>query len=345
MRNRIPRAAALAAVLWAAAAQAQMKAHFINVGQGQSVLLEFQTAAVLVDAGGEPDQADRDHLVGYLDTFFAGRPDLDRTLYSVIVTHPHIDHTRYLMEVMRGYRVRNLVDGGRVETSQGAAPVLEARRWGAEHDVLYNIVPDARVTTSGYQTYRLRVLRESPSDVDIRFVNGAAGCRNENNNSVAVLVRYREASFLIPGDAESHGDAGCVPAIPRMLSRFTRGQLDVDVYVAGHHGSHNGTTTNLMTAMSPQISIISAGHHTTHTPPMFNPFAFGHPREAAVAMIETGTTGTRTPVTVYTMDGVQRLHPDRRMEKAVYCTCWDGDVVVEVDATGTQLAVRPSQQP
>jgi competence protein ComEC len=342
MRTGILRAAALAAAFCATAAQAQMKAHFIDVGQGQAVLLEFRTAAVLVDAGGEADDADRAHLVGYLDTFFIGRPELDRTLYSVIVTHPHIDHTRYLMEVMRGYRVRNLVDGGRMQTSQGAAPVLAARRWGDDHGALYNIVPDARITTRGYQTYRLRVLRDSPSDVDIRFVNGAAGCRNENNNSVAVLVRYREASFLIPGDAEVESDAGCQPAIRRMLGRFGNGLLDVDVYAAGHHGSRNGTTTDYLTMLSPEISVISAGHHTTHEPPMFNPFAFGHPREAAVAMMESATTGTRTPVTVYTMDAVEQVHLDRRMEKAVYCTCWDGDVVVEVDETGTHLAIRTS---
>lgn len=336
--------AACAAALIPAAAQAQMKAHFINVGQGQAVLLEFQTAAVLVDAGGEPDAADRQHLASYLDRFFAERTDLDSTLYSVIVTHPHIDHTQYLMDVMRGYRVRNLVDGGRTEPSLGAAPLIEARRYGETHGVLYNVVPDARITTSGYQTYRLRVLRESPSDVDIRFVNGGrAGCRDENNHSVAVLVRYRQASFLIPGDAEADADGGCEPAIRRMLRRFTNGLLDVDVYVAGHHGSGNGTSTNYLTMLAPEISVISAGHHTTNLPPLFNPFAYGHPREAAVAIMETATTGTRSLATVYTMDAVRQVRLGRPMEKAVYCTCWDGDVVVEVDATGTQFAVRTLQ--
>jgi beta-lactamase superfamily II metal-dependent hydrolase len=115
------------------------------------------------------------------------------------------------------------------------------------------------------------------------------------------------------------------------------------VYAAGHHGSHNGTSTDYMTMLSPEISIISAGHHTTHTPPTYNPFEYGHPREAAVAMMETGTSGTRPRVTVYTMDGQMQVHPNRPLEKAVYCTCWDGDVIVEVDSTGTNLVVRTSQ--
>lgn len=39
--------------LSAPAALAQMSAHFINVGQAESILLEFRTAAILIDAGGE----------------------------------------------------------------------------------------------------------------------------------------------------------------------------------------------------------------------------------------------------------------------------------------------------
>ena len=62
---RRPWMTVVAAALIPAGAQAQMKAHFINVGQGQAVLLEFQTTAVLVDAGGEPDDADRQHLIGW----------------------------------------------------------------------------------------------------------------------------------------------------------------------------------------------------------------------------------------------------------------------------------------
>ena len=73
-------------------AHAQMKAHFINVGQAESILLEFRRHAVLIDAGGEDtgDTRDRDHLLDYLDRFFARRTDLHDTIYSVIISHPHL---------------------------------------------------------------------------------------------------------------------------------------------------------------------------------------------------------------------------------------------------------------
>jgi competence protein ComEC len=57
-----------------------MTAHFIEVGQGHSTLLEFPCGAMLVDAGAA--NADDDRLVEYLDEFFADRPDLHKTLDS-----------------------------------------------------------------------------------------------------------------------------------------------------------------------------------------------------------------------------------------------------------------------
>ena len=63
-------------VLSAITIQAQVSAHYINIGQGDSILLEMKSAAILIDAGGEAtgDTSDRDHLVEYLNTFFARRP-------------------------------------------------------------------------------------------------------------------------------------------------------------------------------------------------------------------------------------------------------------------------------
>ena len=85
--------------LWA---QAQMKIHVIDVGQADSILLEFKSAAVLVDAGGEStgDDRDKEHLLSQLKAFFAGRPDLGNTLHAVIISHAHIDHTKLLMDVL-----------------------------------------------------------------------------------------------------------------------------------------------------------------------------------------------------------------------------------------------------
>lgn len=111
-------------ILFANVPQAQITVHYINVGQAESILREFKTVAILIDAGGEDtgDDRDVDHLISYLNDSFTRRTDLKRTLYSVIVSHPHIDHTGHLPAIFdkaNKFKVLNLVDRRQRETRSG----------------------------------------------------------------------------------------------------------------------------------------------------------------------------------------------------------------------------------
>lgn len=335
-----------------------MAAHFINVGQAESILLEFKTAAILIDAGGEDtgDRRDLNRFVGYLNRFFARRPDLNRTLYSVIVSHPHIDHTRNLMALFykkNKFRVLNLVDGGQKGDSIGLRPLNRARAAVKANNILYNVIEDREIGQQGYTTPHLGNLLTSGSEVDVRFLAGARGCENENNDSLVVRVEYKEAAFLFVGDAETHDDDICTAEVTELVD-FYRGTdlLDVDLYKVGHHCSHNGTSDDLMRAMTPEISVISAGDLKTRQPDDFHAFQFGHPREEAFLRLLEFTTGKRPLTNVYAMDraGVRprrsKRPPGRPVFRditvAVFCTCWDGDVVVPTDASGRLLPAQTS---
>jgi competence protein ComEC len=323
--------------------QAQMKAHFINVGQADSILLEFKTAAILIDAGGENtgDDRDKDHLLEYLNKFFDKRTDLNRTLYSIIISHPHIDHTKSIPTVMQNFTVKNFVDGGG-ESGSGISQNHEARQIAETKGIIYNRVPDIRIGTGGYTTPLLKALLSSPSEVDIRFLAGFRNCKNENNDTLTVLVRYKGTAMLFSGDAESESAPDCVSEISHLLKRFKRTSLlNIDLYKVGHHGSHNGTSPDYLRRMTPKISIISAGNKETQSPGNFHAFQFGHPREKAVKIIEDATTLRRkSSKIVYTMTAVQEILPNRSMEKAVYCTCWDGDIVVGINKNGRMLPIK-----
>lgn len=345
--------------------QAQMTVHHINMGQADATLLEFETAAVLIDVGASNtgDNRNRDHLRAYLDNFFQRRSDLKRTIYSLIITHPHVDHTRLLMDVFRRYKVRNLVDNGDTVGGGGLQPLTEARafidNYNATHQrkIIYNKIDSGDIGTQGYSTSWLQNLRTSPSDVDIRFLNASRNCKNENNDSLVVLVTYREATYLITGDAEWEGhEPACVPAIPRMLKRFRNTTLlDVDVYKVGHHGSRNATNREFLQAMTPKIAIISAGHHSERDPqpdpnrPKFDAFTFGHPREKTIVELEEFLSDSRPvpppPFKFYTMEGQFRINEDRRITKAIYCTCWDGDITVAINEAGTEFDVQRHPRP
>jgi competence protein ComEC len=347
----------LALLLTATAAQAQIRAHYINVGQADSILVEFRTAAILIDAGGESTAApnenrDGDHLVAYLDKFFKDRaanaannpqlPDLHRTLLAVIVSHPHIDHTKNIMAVMQGFTVQNLIDGGN-DSGSGIGPLNAARKFARDNHIPHTIVKDDIITTKGLSFFPQLMIS---SRVDIRILDGSRGCDNQNNDSLIVLVRSGQASFLFTGDAEVEGGSDCDGEVPILIDFYTGTNLiNVDVYKVGHHGSFNGTDERFMRVMSPRISVISAGIHTQHGPGGFHAFQFGHPRTVAVDLLEQfSTTFRATPAKVYSMPAVRTVVP-RTMRKAVYCTCWDGDIRVSSNANGSVFSVQTSGRP
>lgn len=333
---------------------ARMVVHHINVGQADATLLEFKTAAVLIDAGGSGfgGNRDRDHLIDYLDKFFQNRPDLNRTLYSFIITHPHIDHTRNIMAVMNRFRVRNFVDNGDVDTKIGFVPLNEAREFiktannTVPNTIIYNKIDAGDIGPSGYTTRWFKDLAARTSQqLQISFLNASNNCNNENNDSLVVLIRYRRAKMIVTGDAEWDGThPGCMAAIPRMLENYGAGSLmDIDIYKVGHHGSYNGTNQNFLTEMSPKISIISAGHYTERQGTNgFNPWEFGHPRQSLVNELIQYTALNRPVKQVYSMDKAKGSAVPLNMTKAVYCTCWDGDIKITSNSAGTAFAVSTS---
>ena len=160
---------------------------------------------------------------------------------------------------------------------------------------------------------------------------------------MVLLLKAQQARYLFTGDAEVDGNSDCEGAIPMLLDRFEgTGLLDVDVYKVGHHASHNGTDDAFMQVMNPKISVISSGIHTQHEPGNFHAFQFGHPREVTLSRLEQFSSGNRDPVTVYSMNAVRKVRLNRSLDKAVYCTCWDGDVVVTNNADGSVINVGTS---
>jgi competence protein ComEC len=344
-------AIALAATIsiWTLDARAQMRAHFINMGQAEAILLEMPKAAVMIDAGGECtcDDRDRKHLMEYLSQFFKERTDLNKTIHTLIVSHPHIDHTMLLMDVMQRFNVRNYIDGGD-DGGSGIVPVFAARWYAMQKNIKYFPISDKDIGKNGFTNDALRALGTLDPAVDIKLLSGRRGCRNRNNDSLVVLARYKDSKFIFTGDAEAmeEDDDNCTPGLTHLLERYKgTNMLDVDVYKVGHHGSFNGTSEEWMQALSPKFSVISAGSFEQQGPGDFHAWQFGHPREAAVKIVEKFTSEKRTPsASVVTMDKVKQPHPNRRMRKAVYCTCWDGDIIIEAGVNaGALRVVQPDE--
>jgi hypothetical protein len=242
-----------------------------------------------------------------------------------------------------GFRVQNLIEGG-ADRGSGIKPLRDARLFASTHNITRRVIKDNMITT----TAGMRIFPQlmSSSQVDLRILDGSRDCDNQNNDSIVVLARFRQASFLFTGDAEVEGGSDCDGEVPILMEFYrTTNLLNVDVYKVGHHASFNGTDEDFMRVMSPKISVISAGIHTQHEPGGFHAFQFGHPRTVAVDLLERFSSMTRAPVNVYSMPAVRKVVP-RNMQKAVYCTCWDGDIRIATNnPDGAILKVQTSGRP
>ncbi len=203
--------------------------YFLDVGQGDSILIDSPThGKVLIDGG--PNARVLSELGKIL-------PFGDRRIDVMIETHPDADHISGLVDVVRRYDIGTFLEPGvesdnhiddllREEIRKRNIPHLLARRGMVIdfHDgvELYILFPDQDV--SAWET---------------------------NDASVVAKLVYGTTSFLLTGDSTKKAEY--------MLLAKDRGVLDADVLKAGHHGSATSDSVPYVEAVSPLYAVISAG--------------------------------------------------------------------------------------
>ena len=354
---------------WAQDIPNGMRVHVIDVGQGSATLIELPKGSILVDTGGEdnPSFDSRKYLNKYLDDFFDRRVDLKSRLDLLIITHPHPDHylgmkpanwwQKKLRPVLETYRPRNIVYNGddpidkwvkaHLKNGDAKSQTVTIDQIQSPQGFTNNIIDP--FSSDGSHDPKVRVLWGRD-----RNQQGwcSADYHDANNHSLVVRVDYGGASILVTGDLEVSETYKCgqgyKAGIERALQRYgnvTPNPLDVDVYVVGHHGSYNGTSSSLMRAMTPKVAVISAG--PAYDRGDYTAFDHSHPREKTVKWLEDVAAGgvslCREPKDVKTFDYHQQNPPrTREIKRAVFSTGWDGNVVLLGRPDGFWSLVQPA---
>jgi len=211
-----------------------LEAHFIDVGQADATLFQFQdggeTYNILFDAG----DWNRNDVVNYLKAHSISSLDL------VIISHPHADHIGQLDSIMEQFSVGEVWMSGNSATSQTFQRAAEAV---LNSDASYEEPRAGDVYDVGSLT--LEVLHPS----------SLTGGLNED--SISIRFSYGNIAFILTGDAYKENER----------AMMNRGDVQADVLQLGHHGSNTSTDASFLKAVNPSIAIYSAGANNSYGHP------------------------------------------------------------------------------
>lgn len=233
--------ALFAAVTFFAAAMFHIRDYFrgditfsvLNVGQGQSILIRSGDSLTLIDCGGDDPVGAGNAAANLLQSI--GRKEIDH----LVLTHCHADHANGIPTLLSRVRV-------------GALYLPDLDNPSALEQEIIQSAQD-----NGVAIFSVSSLH-SISLADANFlIFPPLGEKDVNERALSVLFTQADFSALITGDMGENEEATLVKTYP--LS-------PVSVYVAGHHGSKTSSSEALLSAIKPQISVISvsADNHYGH---------------------------------------------------------------------------------
>lgn len=204
-----------------------LEVHFLDVGQGDSILVKYGSKCMLVD-GGPIDAGSR--VSGYLRNHGISRIDV------LVSTHPHSDHIGGLLTVLNDFPVGVVYDSGQPHTTQTFEQYLTLID---QKNIPYK-VPVRGDTIDLGPGVTVQVFSPPPG--------GISGDLNEN--SIVLKITYGSIGFLLASDAGTAAESN-------MLASGL--DLNSDVLKVGHHGSKYSSGPAFLAAVSPTVSVIEVG--------------------------------------------------------------------------------------
>lgn len=223
--------------------KSDLKITMLNVGQGDSFLIQTSTQNILIDTS---DVDERSKLVSELDK--AGVNSLDK----IILTHPHADHIGGLEKLLKDkkFTVKEVFDNGIASTSKLYLNYMTAIK---ENNVKHSTLKAGDTLNFGGNV-KFEVLFPNKNLVD--EVNGGKQKSDPNNESIVGRLHYKNFTMMFTGDAELKVES-------EIWQDNKDKALKSSILKAGHHGSHSSSSENFVRVVNPQYVLISAGEPTT----------------------------------------------------------------------------------
>lgn len=213
-----------------------LRIHYVDVGQGDSIIVEQNGHYMLIDAGTNACEND---LISYIDSLNITKFDY------IIATHAHEDHIGSMDAVINKYDVEKVLFSKHTTTTKTFENFVIA------------------VKNRGLQLYAPNVNDEFIFQ-NSRFIVLAPNSQKYddiNNYSIVIKLVYGKTSYLFTGDSEELSES-------EMLNNNL--DLSADVLKIAHHGSKSSTSQQFLNRVSPKYAIISVGKDNNYGHPTQN---------------------------------------------------------------------------
>ena len=237
----------------------ELKIHFIDVGQGESILVETPKGkAALIDTG------------NIISGFKAGQylQNLGiKHLNYIILTHSHLDHIGGIFTIAQSVGFDNIADNGR---KLPESDIYEAYERLVRNSGKYKVFSSG--DSFQLDQINFKVLWP-PSDP------GSEG--DLNVNSLVIMVKYKNFACLLTGDLTTEAE--------KVLLEKASG-LKADILKIGHHGADDASSSDFLKAVSAKLAIISVSADNRWGYPQ--PAAIARIKDAGSEILRTDREGT-----------------------------------------------------
>lgn len=211
----------------------QLKVHFIDVGQGDSILIQAPNGKTMLVDGGVKSAGNT--IVSYIQSL--GIKKLD----YVVATHPDSDHIGGLIAVLKVIPVGEFINSGKDHTTETYTQLLE-------------LVLDKNIKYTEPTTGDLIALDK---DLKTQVLHVDANTSNNNDASIVLKVTYNKVSFLLMADADTNIES-------QIASKY---DVSATILKAGHHGSNTSSSLTFLQKVKPAATILSYGKDNSYGHP------------------------------------------------------------------------------
>ncbi|ENZ35856.1 MULTISPECIES: ComEC/Rec2 family competence protein [Clostridium] len=212
-----------------------MYVHYINVDQGDAILIQVNNKNLLIDSG---PKSHKKQLVKFLNDLNISKLDY------VIATHPHEDHIGNMNTVLNSYKVQSFYAPKVYSYTKSFEQMIDSLK--SNNLKITPIKRGCNTINLGFQT-NVEVFSPINDTYD-----------NENNYSPVIKISFGNNSFLFTGDAEKEIEDKLI---------LLNDDLKADILKVSHHGSSSSTSDSFLNRVSPKYAVISVGKNNIYDHP------------------------------------------------------------------------------